>query len=313
MEIKYWKIEDGIRKEIEDHYRTRLALSLKEQSAIEIVKEITFDNVAPNLNVKEVDSLISFVNKNFLEEKLEGVGLEVGAGCGFFSAVFAKEATVKKVYALEIVENIVKELMPKVVESVAGKNSNKVVGCVGEFNNIELPNNSVDFVFDFYSLHHSNNLEKTFRELFRVLKPGGFVLCFDKARSNSLSREQLDGLLDKEYPREAKINMGIDPSAIHTRRMNGEYEYRLKDWEKAFLDSGFNNFYHYHLARMGSGGVFSRIYKKMISIFPIKLQIFINNLLLRNKKVNNLDVSNVIYTRLVDNMPKEISLMMVYK
>jgi len=42
-----------------------------------------------------------------------------------------------------------------------------------DFNQIPIPDNSVDGLYDFEALCHSSDLARTFRELYRVLKPGG--------------------------------------------------------------------------------------------------------------------------------------------
>ncbi len=313
MEIKEWKIDPILKLEINEHYRTSYALSLKNESLINIVRKITFDSVAPNITIDDVSRFMDYVNSTFLKNRIKGIGLEVGGGCGFFSALLANYPTVEKVYSVEICENIVRELMPNVVNKVLTKNNGKVIGCIGDFDNLEIPDNTVDFVFDFYSLHHSSNIKKTFSELYRILKPGGFVFCFDKTRANNLTDGDLEKLLDQEYSREAKINMGLSPDVLHTRRMNGEKEYRLNDWKNTFLDSGFRKFEHYHIARLPNIKTFGNLIKKIISNFPIFIQVSITKYFGKNGNTNNLEQSNKIYTRFVNNFPKEISLMVAWK
>lgn len=316
MEILNWKINPELKKEIDEHYRTDFALSLINSNPKKIIDEITFDSVAPNLTTKEVENFINFINKKFLKNKIKGVGLEVGSGPGFFSAIFAKNENVEKVYAVEVCENIVKGLMSKVTSFVLGKDlEDKVVGCVGDFSNLELKDNSVDFVFDFYSLHHSDNLNKTLSEINRILKPGGVILCFDKARGDYLTNEDLEKMLNKEYSLEAKRIMGVDSSIRLTRRMNGEKEFRLKDWESNFISSGFSKFEHYNIARCASGNKIIKKIKEIFSLLPPKIQIIFTSTILKSKEktANDLSVKNRVYTKLIDNFPKEISLMVVYK
>ena len=315
MEIRKWHVDTVLKKEIDEHYRTRFAISIKNESIENIFKKITFDSVAPDITIDDVKIFIEYVNKVFLKNGIKGVGLEVGGGCGFFSALLATNPQVTKFYSVEVCENIVKELMPRVIAEVAKENNafDKVIGCVGDFDRLELPDNSVDFVFDFYSLHHSSDITKTFTEICRVLKPGGFIFCFDKTRANSLTDEGLEKLLDTEYSSETKILMGLSPNIFHTRRMNGEKEYRLKDWQDAFLTAGFKEFKHYHVARIKDKEFFSRKIKISISLLPISLQTRLASLLSRGGNRNNLEQTNKIYTPLVNNFPKEISLMVVWK
>lgn len=315
MQICNWKIDPVLKKEIDQHYRTNFALSIKNEPVINIVKKITFDSVAPSITIKDVKVFMDYIDATFLSKGIKGVGLEVGGGCGFFSALLASYPAVEKIYSVEICENIVRELMPKVIAEVASENKafEKVIGCVGDFDRLEVPDASVDFVFDFYSLHHSSDIKKTFTEICRVLKPGGFIFCFDKTRANSLTAEGLEKLLDTEYSSETKKSMGLPPNIFHTRRMNGEKEYRLKDWQSAFLSAGFKTFKHYHIARLSKVTSLVTCIKKFLSYLPIPLQTLCTKILSRDGNKNNLEQSHKIYTKFVNNFPKEISLMVVYK
>lgn len=313
MKLEYWPIDPELNREIDEHYRTQFALAIEGQDSLEVVKAITFDGVAPNLSVNELSELIGWVNKSFVKGKLQGVGLELGAGCGFFAALLANLPKVQKVYAVEVCQNIVERLMPKIVKTFSPAAEDKLIGCVGEFDQLNLPNDSIDFTFEFFSFHHSKNLVKTFTELHRVMKPGGVVVCFDKARDNNLTNDDLEKLLDQEYSSAAKEKMGLDPNLKVTRRMNGENEYRLKDWGQSFKAAGFTKFEHYHLARLSSGNIVFGFIKNFIALLPVKLQARVTNLIGRRGNKNNLEINNQVYTKLINNLPKEISLMLVWK
>ncbi len=319
MEIKNWKIDPNLKKEIDEHYRTRFALSIKNETVDSIVKKITFDSVAPNITTADVANFFEYVHTKYIKphngKGIHGVGLEVGGGSGFFSALLANYPAVEKVYSVEVCENIVRELMPKVIGEISPnkKDADKVVGCVGDFDNLEVSDASVDFIFDFYSLHHSSDIGKTFKELYRVLKPGGFVFCFDKARANNMTDADLEKLLDTEYSSETKMLMGLPKDVFHTRRMNGEKEYRLKDWKQAFLGAGFKVFEHYHVARLNNTSSGSGKIKLAISKLPPRIQAFVSGMISRGGNSNNLEQSHKVYSRTVNNFPKEISLMVVWK
>jgi len=312
MKIETWSINQNLKAEADKHYRTAFALALKDKEPWEIISRLTFDGVAPKLALSEVKDLFAWVDKKILKGRLRGVGLELGGGAGFMCAMLAEQPEVEKVYNVEVVENVVRELGPKIVGYVLGSKTDKVIGCVGEFDNLQLPDGSVDFIFDFYSLHHSPDLVKTIKESARVLKSGGFIFCFDKARNNNLTPADLEHLLDKEYDRAGKILMGLPPDIPQTRRQNGEQEYRLKDWEKAFRDGGLREIEHYHLARI-AGGKIGCLLKKAISLLSVNFQIMITSKLYKNKKVNNLEISNLVFCPPIKNFPKEISLMVAYK
>ena len=301
------------KKEIEAHYRSTFSAKVHGKRPIDIIRDLTFDGVAPHVTLADMDQLLQYVHKYFLKGGLKGVGLEVGAGCGAFSAALACAPEVERVYGVEICEPVVRDLMPTVGRFVLGDELHKLIGVVGEFDNLEMEDNSVDFVFDFFSLHHSSDIKRTFTEIYRILKPGGFIFCFDKARGNSLTYEDLEKLLDQEYTRESKIKMGVDPDVKLTRRMNGEKEYRLKDWQEAARNAGFSTFEHFHIAGT-TGSKASIVCKKMLEKLPPRLQPFVTNLLFFHKgNRNNLEIHNRVYTHLIENFPKEISLMIAYK
>lgn len=312
MRIESWEMDPALREELNAHYKTKLAPALKDGGPMQAVRGITFDGAAPQIELEDVEGFIDFVDRKFLADGIRGVGIEVGAGPGTFSALFAKRPGVERVYAVDACEAIVRELMPAVVPYVAGASADKVVGCIGDFSRIGLPDASVDFVFDFFSLHHSDDLARTSRELVRILKPGGFVLCFDKARDDRLTDADLDRLLDREYSPAFKRSMGIDPSSRWTRRMNGEKEYRRSDWKRAFEGAGFRDFTHHHVARIRGRHPAIVAAKRIFALLPPRTQAAVMDLL-PLKPQNDLSPKGRVYTDLLERFPKEISLMIARK
>lgn len=308
MKIETWEMDPALREELNAHYKTKLAPSLKDGGPMRAVRGITFDGAAPEIGLEDVERFVDFADRKFLGGALRGVGVEVGAGPGTFSALFAKRRGVERMYAVDACEAIVRELMPEVVAHVAGAAADKVVGCVGDFNRLGLPDASVDFVFDFFSLHHSDDVARTARELARVLKPGGFVLCFDKARDDGMTDADLDRLLDREYSPAFKRSMGIDPSVRWTRRMNGEKEYRRRDWREAFLGAGFRGFTHHHVARIRGRNPAVVAAKRLFALLPPRVQARVMDLLPLAPQ-NDLSPGGRVYTGLLERFPKEVSLM----
>lgn len=162
--------------------------------------------------------------------KLEGVGLEIGSGPGILSnsilRIFNK---IDKIYLLDKVPNLF-ELKRKI--AIENGTSNKLESIVGCFNDLKFENSSLDFVLDFDSIHHSDDFDKTFSEIARVLKPGGILLCFDRAQPNYISKKQIENLLEIEYSDKYKIENNIKIGTQFTRRMNGEHEPKLKLWKQ---------------------------------------------------------------------------------
>lgn len=312
MEISKWPMGAETAGEMEAHYRSRFASRVAGLEPWDVVERVTFDHAAPNLDVRKVERLLGSIERKVLRRGFAGHGLEVGAGCGFFCAMLARRPKVERVYAVEACEPIVRELMPGVVAHFAPNDQSKVVGCVGDFNRLQLPDAGLDFVFDFYSLHHSDDLVGTLREIRRVLKPGGYLLCLDKARSDSMGKDDLERLLDQEYSDKSKANMGVDPSVRLTRRMNGEHEFRLKDWLESFAAAGFGRAEHYHLARTVSGNPAVAGLKTVVSFLPPKIQMALTGLRGRSGNANNLETTHALLAPEVNDFPKEISVMVAW-
>lgn len=312
---QYWKIRPELVKETEAHYRDRIISFLVSKTPLEKVKAVTFDGVAPQITVESVMDLLHFVNRKLIPKVFKGVGLEVGAGCGFFSALIARFPEVSKIYAVEISKPIVANLLPEIASNFAAGNDRKIVPCVGDFSFMEIPDDSIDFVFDFFSLHHSDDLNQTFREINRVLKPGGFLVCLDKARADYLTPNDLDKLLDTEYPSEFKKFMGVDPNIKWTRRMNGEREFRLKDWVSYGEQANLKLHLFAHLARTVSSNPVFKIIKTMISRLPIPVQKNLSKIVGASgkKHANQLETKKVIFFPPLRIFPKEISFLSFIK
>lgn len=311
MEILNWSIDEGLLSELANHYRSKFALSNKQLSPIEIARAITFDGASPDLTFKDAQQLLVLVNA-FAQGVMSGTIVELGAGCGFFSAAIATLPNVEQVYAVDACANIVTELMPRVVSGLIGERAERVIGCIGEFEHIELQNESVDAIFDFYSLHHAPDLGKAFREMYRVLKPDGAVICLDKARADRLTDTYLEKLLDTEYSMEAKREMGIPIEICQTRRMNGEREFRRRDWDRFSYEAGFRSFEHIHLARIAGGSSIIRAIKRLLAHLPIRFQrLFLYPFPAR--EVSHLECAPIAFVREVEHFPKEPSLMVIRK
>ncbi len=311
MIIEQWDIRPELKKELDSHYKTAFSLSLTENNPMSIAHALTFDGLADSITITDLVRFLESIDRHFLGGKFKGIGLEVGAGPGTFVAAFSRLPEVKKMYGIEACSAIVEKLMTKVVAHIAGDYSEKVIGVVADFDHLELPDSSVDFIFDFFSLHHSPDPSITIKELSRVLKPEGVLVCIDKARANCLSDADLKKLLDIEYNEKTKISMGLSPDKIHTRRMNGEKEYRLNDWNRYFMCAGLSNLKHYNVAKIG-GKYPIRIVKRMIALFPIKLQVKFSRLI--SKKItNNLEPNNRIFSNVFPKYPREFSLMVASK
>ena len=75
------------------------------------------------------------------------------------------------------------------MKKVAYENStfDKLECVIGDFNDLKVPDNSLDFVLDFDSIHHSEDFELTFKEIGRVLKPVWFYYAIELNQTTYLT------------------------------------------------------------------------------------------------------------------------------
>jgi len=177
---------------------------------------------------------------------LSGVGAEVGAGSGLYTACASRLPTVEKIYAVEYSEDCVANFMP-VVFRAAGANLDKIVRVYGSYNAMELPDGALDFILCFGAFHHSEDLARTARECYRVLKPGGWLIAGERARVNSSDNLEIEHALSRDLSAmerpfsggEQDRILGAGEQGRITRSMNSEHEPRLCEYEADFARAGF--------------------------------------------------------------------------
>ena len=106
--------------------------------------------------------------------------LDLGAGTGYL-AITAAKMVHGLVYALDM-----NPKMLTIIESKAqDENITNIQLVKGSIDDIPLPNNSIDIVLASLVLHEVNPLSKTLQQIKRVLKEGGYFLCleFEKIES----------------------------------------------------------------------------------------------------------------------------------
>ena len=166
-----------------------------------------------------------------------GVGVELGSGCAAISVELARHnPKIDRIYAIEIVPEIVEYAAIPLIQM--NQVEETVIPIVGNFDQIELQEKSIDFIIEFDSLHHSFDLAKTISESARILKPGGKLLAIDRSHwgSSKTRRAELENTV---YSRKFLTDRGLNENISVTRAENGEHEYLLSEYLKAFQEAGF--------------------------------------------------------------------------
>ena len=116
-----------------------------------------------------------------------GMALELGAGTGFFSLNLKQAGILDEVH--------VTDLSPGMVEAAKANAESlgfRVQGRVADAERIPYDDNTFDVVVGHAVIHHIPDVEAAFREVLRVLKPGGrFVIAGEPTRVGDWYARQL--------------------------------------------------------------------------------------------------------------------------
>jgi len=190
------------------------------------------------INSENVEKTFNIIPKS--SELIHGTGIDLGGGIGCISSTLAKRNAVGKIYCVELVEDAVKLCHTIVKQEILKEEKHKVISVIGDYDNLELEDNSIDFAVSWDSMHHSIDPIKTFKECKRVLKKNGVFIIVDRAHNNSTSDSEIERMLNITYDQEFLAKNYRPKDTILTRRQNGEHEYRFFEWKKFFKESGFD-------------------------------------------------------------------------
>jgi ubiquinone/menaquinone biosynthesis C-methylase UbiE len=174
----------------------------------------------------------------FSDDIFKGIGVDLGGGAAVISSSIARHYNVERMYCVEGVASVAKLLQPIVKSTILSGDSSKVVSVIGSYDDLDIPENSIDFAVAWDSLHHSTDPARTLAECLRVLKPGGRLVLVDRAHDNSTPDSEIERMLNIVYGPEFIKSSYRAAGTILTRFENGEREYRYREWEKFFRQAG---------------------------------------------------------------------------
>lgn len=107
--------------------------------------------------------------------------MDLGCGPGYLITVVARAFPQLRIVGVDVS----REMVQLAARNLAGVGLGKRVEFrQGHAEHIPLDDGSVDFVLSTLSLHHWRDPPKAFREIYRVLKPGGEFLVVDVRRDS---------------------------------------------------------------------------------------------------------------------------------
>jgi len=231
LKFEEWISPKRKKAEVEVQINDNLINHFKHKSVVELISNYTYVEPEQIKVVLELHPVVRSV--------LRGNGIDVGGGIGCVSSAISGFIEIESIICIDISLMAVTVGQRRVLEWDPNSIPQKVTSVLGNFDSLQLSDNSLDFAIAWDSLHHSDSLDRTLSELHRVINVDGHVVIIDRAHSNETTTEHLEKLMNIEYSREFKIANFIDPDQVITRRDNGEHEYRLNDWEDCAKRCGF--------------------------------------------------------------------------
>lgn len=127
-----------------------------------------YDNIGLNYNeTRKADPYIAKQLIKKLNPSLSGLYLDIGCGTGNYTNVFQKQGF----------QFIGIDPSERMLEKAKLKNAN-ITWKLGKAENITLETEGVDGIIGSLTIHHWIDLEKSFTEMYRVLKPKGNIVIF---------------------------------------------------------------------------------------------------------------------------------------
>src|SRR5690625_3645908 len=166
---------------------------MKQYNKSERVRHV-FENISDKYD--KMNSIISFNRhrawrKDVMKRMNVGEGkeaLDVCTGTGDWALSLAEAVGTKgKVIGLDFSENMLEVAQEKLTE----QGHEHVSFVHGDAMDLPFADNSFDYVTIGFGLRNVPNYEKALREMYRVLKPGGFAVCLETSQPTLIGYRQL--------------------------------------------------------------------------------------------------------------------------
>lgn len=194
---------------------------------------------------EEYKSIIKFAGKKRLS--IEGTGIDIAAGVCWTTALLSRIETVDKIYALEISKHRLLKIAP-VVSDLFNANKQKIIRAIGSFYDIKLPDKTIDFCFMSQAFHHADKPEKLLSEIWRILKPSGFILIIGERPifTSDFLRNYIKNVIKMIMPLSRFKKRPVCKLFPSFRELfppnveSGDHRYRIADYSHIFKQNGFH-------------------------------------------------------------------------
>lgn len=149
---------------------------------------------------------------------------DFGAGSGFVARAAAQIVTQGNVFAIEINRDIVARLTREVAE-LQISNIHPIWGDIEISGGTKLADESMDFVILSNALFHLDDKQGCFKEVHRVLKPGGRALIVDWTDSFGGMGPRPQAVFAKEQAKELSARLGF--SFLSENLPAGDHHYAI--------------------------------------------------------------------------------------
>jgi SAM-dependent methyltransferase len=160
---------------------------------IEIVYSRQYKRIGSILPERGSDYQIELIRKFIPKNPLAKI-LDAGCGNGAYANIFQKSGY-QKIYAVDLFKEI---------------NTKEILYTKASIDSLPFENDTFDFIYSLSVIYYLPSIEKTFGELYRVLKPGSTIIITGHTKYSLFTawRVTLRKLFNKQYEHlnEAKFN-----------------------------------------------------------------------------------------------------------
>ena len=159
--------------------------------------------------------------------------IDIGTGTGFGLGALGKKYPESEIIGLDLSDGMLKKARASISDSGSSVDVTKIKMLCADAEVLPLKENSCDLIFSNLALQWCNDLNSTFAEFFRVLKPGGLLL-FTSFGPDTLIElrsswaavddfQHVSGFIDMHHVGDALLNAGLADPVMDTENFTLTY------------------------------------------------------------------------------------------